>query len=100
MKFKAQESEFDYDKLFNMELRSDSFVRSNGDMLDVTDRQKDESIEVVRNSEKQEFIESSYKQNHEAIDMSNKKCKHNSGYTPYVDSDACFFCDKEMIKQM
>lgn len=38
MKFKATESEFDYDKLFNMELRSDSFVRSNGDMLDITDR--------------------------------------------------------------
>lgn len=99
MKFKGIESEFDYDKLFNMELRSDSFVRANGEMLSITDRQKDESVEVVRNSNANEFISSKYQTN-TATDMNSNKCKHNSGYAPYVDSDACFFCDKEMIKNL
>ena len=99
-KFRSNESEFDYDKLFNMELRSDSFVRANGDLIDVTDRQKDQSIEVVRETKSDDFISSEYKDKVDAVDMSNGKCKHNSGYTPYVDSDACFFCDKEMIKNI
>jgi len=26
-----------------------------------------------------------------------KDCKHNITYSPYVDSEKCFYCDKNMI---
>lgn len=102
LKFKTQESEFEYDKLFNTELRADALIKtdyhdSNNRM--VIERNKETNEEVTKCVDNQDYESGSGTVKNEHNDT-NGVCKHNKAYTPYVDSDACFYCDKEMIKQI
>ena len=85
IKFRNQESEQMYDKLFNINYRADSLYRNfnDGEHMRLTTRHKDTYTETVQNN-----------------DGNDKKCGHSEGYSAYIDSDGCAVCDKEMIRNM
>ena len=80
-KYKSTESEFLYDKLFNMKYRSD-YLEKYTKGFNVSHRIKKQSIEVTDQ------------------DCCILKCGHSSQYQIYIDSDACAICDKEKIRNL
>lgn len=101
-KFRYQESDVEYDKLFNTELRADALIKTdyhNDSNRMVIERNKRTSEEVTKEMKNTEFVSGSGKVI-EVFNDTSGKCVHNKAYTPYVDSDACFYCDKEMIKRL
>lgn len=84
-KFKMNEPEFMYDKLFNMKYRSDYLYRFEEGEMHCSHRVKETQ---------QEFYDK------QIADNVVNKCGHSSQYQIYLDSDECAVCDKEMIKEM
>ena len=98
--FRQQESAFDYDKLYGSEFRSNALIKTYSDdqmLVLLRDKSsKNDRIGIVSN---EDFQQHAYK----GISFVQKTCKccnHSQEYQLYVDSDRCFICDKEMIKQM
>lgn len=102
MKFRSQETEFEYDKLFNTDLRADSLIKTDyNDHLNrmIIQRNKSTNEEItlcVGNDDYKSGILKAKNINNDT----NKGCQHNRAYTPYVDSDACFYCDKMMMRDV
>ena len=84
-KYRENESDFMYDKLFNMKYRSDYLFRFDDDEMHCSHRLKDSHQEVYDNSHSDSMI---------------NPCGHSTQYNIYVDSEECAVCDKEMIKEM
>lgn len=83
IKFRQQEPEILYDKLFNVQYRADDLYRN----YNVSDRQME-----LNHREKDETRES--------MDFSVMGCGHIILYSAYIDSDKCVLCDKAMIEQI
>ena len=83
--FRNNESDFMYDKLFNMQYRSDYLYRFEGDELHCSHRVK----------EKQQEFYDKY-----IADNSVNACGHSTQYQIYLDSDECAVCDKLAVKDM
>ena len=83
--YRSNESDFMYDKLFNMKYRSDYLFRFDDDEMHCSHRLKDTHQEV-------------YDKN--ATDSMVNECGHSTQYNIYLDSDECAVCDKEMIRNM
>ena len=84
IKFKQNESQFMYDKLFNINMRADELYRNynDGTQMQLTVRHKDNYTETV-------------------VDRNDiKDCGHGGGYQGYIDSDGCVVCDKIMVDNM
>ena len=81
LKYKSTESEFLYDKLFNMKYRSD-YLEKYTRGFNVSHRLKAQSIEATD------------------VGCDILKCSHSSQYQIYIDSDACAICDKEKIRNL
>jgi len=102
-KFRHTESEFDYDnRLFSNKLRADELVQPNitdSDSRSIMVRNKltDEEYEVVVSNQ---LFHDKVDDFSRPVQSATAKCVHNGMYTPYVDSDACFYCDKEMIRNI
>ena len=81
LKYKANESDFMYDKLFNMQYRSE-YLEKFTKGFHMSHRLKDKYVE--------------------ATDDGNDilSCGHSGQYQIYADSDACAICDKEKIRKM
>lgn len=84
-KFRMNEPEFMYDKLFNMKYRSDYLFRFEEGEMHCSHRVKETQ---------QEFYDK------QIADNVVNTCGHSSQYQIYLDSDECAVCDKEMIKEM
>ena len=82
-KFKENESEFMYDKLFNMKYRSDYLYRFEEGEMHCSHRVKESQ---------QEFYDKFVKDNTVNV------CGHSTQYQIYLDSDKCAVCDKERLK--
>lgn len=102
LKFKNTEHEYEYDKLFNTELRADALVKpyhDNDEELMVIKRDKATNEEVTYDISSKTFVDG--RNEVDAVhNETHANCKHNKAYSPYVDSDACFYCDKEMVKSL
>ncbi len=78
LKFKAQEPEHFWDRLFNIKYRADELIRHFNDGKEVlTERFKNDRKEVS--------------------DSASTSCGHPITYRAYIDSDECCLCDKEKI---
>ena len=87
VKFKHNESELMWDKLFNIKYRCDVLYR-NGNTLD-------ESMQLnIRHKDAKEEIELSDKLSKEMVVA---ECGHLKQYHAYCDCDGCVLCDKEML---
>lgn len=88
-KFKAEESDLMWDKLFNIKYRADLLYRNgNTDEQQMQEnvRHKDSKVEVSLNFKSPE--------------TDTAKCGHLIAYTAYADSDGCVLCDKHMIEDL
>lgn len=83
-RFKEQEGDEFYARLFDVHLRADEWYRNYNDeesgQMQLTKRNKESKVE----SEGVELL----------------KCGHIVVYNGYIDSDACCICDKEMIGKL
>ena len=102
LKFKTIESEFDYNRLFSNQFRADELIQpdnnnvNNRAIMKRNKQQDSEFADIVSNNDFVNGIENVIQR----FDTPNTGCKHNKTYTPYVDSEKCFYCDKEMIKNL
>ena len=86
-KFKREESEMMWDKLFNIQYRCDVLYR-NGNTLD-------EQMQLnIRHKDSKEEIELGGKLTRETVVA---ECGHLKQYHAYCDCDGCVLCDKEMM---
>ena len=99
--FKKNESKEYYDRLFDTHLRADELIKANYNNEDermVILRKKETSEEITQGVKNDNFVKNVSKIEHENNDTNKESmCKHNKSYSPYVDSDKCFYCDKEMM---
>ena len=99
--FKKNESKEYYDRLFDTHLRADELIKANYNNEDermVILRKKETSEEITQGVKNDNFVKNVSKIEHENNDTNKESmCKHNKAYSPYVDSDKCFYCDKEMM---
>lgn len=85
-KFKSKEPEYMYNKLFNMELRSDYLFKYLDKGLTKLHRVKDKSQEITEIG---------------TIENNILPCGHSNQYNIYINSDEhCAICDKEQIKNL
>ena len=97
--FKKNETREDYERLFDTHFRADSLVKMNyfdKTELMVISRNKDTDEEITEEVKNENFLDGNSKIESVHNDT-NAHCRHNSAYSPYVDSDRCFYCDKEMV---
>jgi hypothetical protein len=88
-KFKQQESELMWDKLFNIKYRADVLYR-NGN----TD---DSRMQLnIRHKKGEKEIQL----NHECDETEVLSCGHMRSYSAYSDCEGCVLCDKELIGEM
>lgn len=80
-KYRAIETEFLYDKLFNMKYRSE-YLEKFSDGFKVSHRIREQSVEMMDTG------------------CQVLNCGHSSQYQIYSDSDACVICDKEKIRKL
>lgn len=86
-KFKQEESDYMWTKLFNIYYRADTLYRNfNTPELQMSLNQRSKSS-------KAEILESNNPE-----DCKVNTCGHSITYQAYIDSDACVLCDKEMIE--
>lgn len=83
-KFKQQETDFMYDKLFNMKYRSDYLIRFDEDEMHCSHRVKEKQ---------QEFYD-------KFTTNTVNKCGHSTQYQIYLDDSGCAVCDKQMVKDL
>ena len=99
LKFKLSESEFEYDKLFNTQFRSDVFIKTADKGRSILVRDKIVETEQIANSNSCADL-----RNFNDIQLKRQKtcanCNHSAEYALYVDSDECFLCDKKRIKAL
>lgn len=87
-KFKRQESELLWNKLFNVNYRADTLYRN------FNDKNKQMSLNIRNKNSKSEVEEAS----NENECLVNPKCGHSISYQAYIDSNKCVLCDKQMIE--
>lgn len=98
--FRQQETEFDYDKLYGSEFRSNALIKTYGNdelLVLLRDKEhKNDKVGVVSDSDftHSTFATSNFQQS------TCKCCNHSQEYQLYVDSDRCFICDKVLIRNM
>lgn len=100
--FKRRENINDYERLFDTHFRADSLVKTNyfdKTQLMVISRNKETDEEITEGVKNENFLEGNGKTESVHNDT-NVHCRHNSAYSPYVDSDRCFYCDKEMVDKI
>jgi MoaA/NifB/PqqE/SkfB family radical SAM enzyme len=99
--FRSNESQDDYDRLFDTHLRADSLIKTN--YMDESERmvinRNKATDEEVTNAIKNDNFVQGVDKIEETHNDTNRHCRHNKAYSPYVDSDRCFYCDKEMMEQ-
>ena len=86
IKYKQESSDYDFDKLFNINYRAD-YLQTYGTRYQVSHRIKDGFYE------------------HQTIDGNDvafrqTKCGHSPQYQIYIDTNKCLICDKLKIKNM
>lgn len=89
VKFKQVEGDYLYDKIYNIDCRADNMIKNTND-----DHQIDNMAIRVKTKTMNELTEV----NKEIKQQPKNKCGHLLRYSPYIDSDACFICDKLMIQ--
>ena len=87
-KYKQTESEAEYDKIYNIGLRADNVIKYTRDNTF-------DKVKFVREKTKQ-MTDFAVKDNVK-LELELQNCGHRTVYMPYVDSDACFVCDKYAI---
>lgn len=93
-KFKYQETEYMYDKLYNIKYRADDLYKktqANKELNSLSHRVKEQYINM---------FEDVFDKEGDRIEIPVSKCGHLIRYQPYVDSNACFICDKMMIEEL
>lgn len=80
-KYRLNESEYMYDKLFNINYRAD-YLQTFG--------HRDKFSHRIKNEYKEAFDDS----------ILTMKCGHGIQYQCYIDSDECLICDKNKIKKI
>jgi len=85
-KFKQDESEHMWTKLFNIQYRADTLYRNFNDdrHMQITIRNKDKKAELTTDNE---------------IEMQLNECGHPLSYATYLDSNKCALCDKQLIEE-
>ena len=86
-KFRKEESDEMWDKLFNIQYRADNLYRNYNDenhCMELNIRHKDSLIEIENNN---------------IDEMKTNKCGHLLTYASYID-DGCVLCDKKMIENL
>ena len=86
IKFKEQEDEYLWDKLFNIKYRADSLYRNFND--------KDRQMQLEHR------IKTGKMETDNENDMAVNKCGHLLTYAAYIDSDGCVLCDKKNVAEM
>jgi len=87
-KFRQEESDDMWNKLFNIYYRADELYRNFNDkdrQMTLSIRHKDSVNEIETNCE---------------YEMLTNKCGHLLSYAAYSDCDGCVVCDKEMIEEL
>ena len=87
-KFRQEESELMWTKLFNIYYRADNLYRNFNDknkQMTLSVRHKDSINEVSTNCE---------------FEMRTAPCGHLLSYSAYSDCDGCCICDKQMIEDL
>ena len=84
VKFRQNESTFEYDKLFNVNMRADTYLQT---------RQQDDykTFNIKREKTGTKLAESNSGTN---------QCGHSLYYSIYLDSDKCMLCDKLNIRNL
>lgn len=104
VKYKNEETSFDYDRLFDTHFRADKLIKTNYNdkserMVITRDKETNEEItEGITNDNYLHNVSHAESTSNDTNKVS--RCQHNSAYSPYIDSDRCFYCDKEMIGSM
>lgn len=88
-KFKEEESQLMWDKLFNIKYRADTLYRNGND-------EKHQMMENIRHKDRKEEIELEFGGPETQI----ASCGHLVGYHAYSDCDGCVLCDKQLIDEM
>lgn len=88
-RFKEQESDLMWDKLFNIQYRADTLYRNGND--DITRMQLN-----IRHKNGEKEIEL----DHDSVENETLPCGHMKAYAAYSDCDGCVLCDKEMVGEM
>jgi MoaA/NifB/PqqE/SkfB family radical SAM enzyme len=87
-KFRMEESDEMWNKLFNIQYRADNLYRNFNDpskQMTLSIRHKNSINEVETNCE---------------FEMRTNTCGHLLSYAAYSDCDGCVVCDKEMIEEL
>lgn len=90
-KFKQQETEQAWDKLFNIQYRCDVLYRNGNDL----NHQMMKNIRYKDNRGAE--IELDFEHDEKALELMLTDCGHISIYHAYSDCDGCVLCDKEAI---
>ena len=87
IKFKQNESEYMWDKLFNIKYRADVLYRNfnNDSHMIMNIRNKSSKSEVISQNKKE---------------MELNTCGHPMTYATYLDCDGCVLCDKQLIEEL
>lgn len=89
-KYKSEVPEYEYNKLYNIHYRADDLYKN-------TINNKEEYVHLHRvKNEKMADYEVDENGNMAGHAPENP-CGHGISYAPYVDSNACFICDKDLI---
>ena len=84
VKFRQNQSTFEYDKLFNVSMRADTYLQT---------RQVDnyQTVDIHREKTGTKLAESNSDTN---------QCGHSMYYSVYLDGDQCMLCDKINIRNL
>lgn len=89
-KYKQEVPEYEYNKLYNIHYRADDLYKN-------TINNKEEYVHLhrVKNDKMADYEVDA--EGNMAGHAPENTCGHGISYAPYVDSDACFICDKDLI---
>lgn len=88
-KFRQEEDELMWDKLFNIKYRADTLYRN------FNDENKQMALNARDKYSKAEITDSDNPE-----DCRIASCGHLASYSAYIDDDGCVLCDKHMIEEM
>lgn len=88
LKFKQQENELMWSKLFNIKYRADVLYRNENDL-------EHQMVKNIRHKDSGAEVELEY----ESDETDVAPCGHLYAYHAYSDCDGCVLCDKEMLSE-
>lgn len=89
LKFRKIEGDYLYDKIYNIDCRADNMIKNTND---------DHTIDNIATRVKNNTMNELTQVDKSMISQPMNACGHLLRYAPYIDSNACFICDKLMIQ--